>query len=479
MLFLTGKNLQVSITILVALLGLTSYLSAQKLKVAFGALPAALYLAFSFLYAQTQIGYLHSESLGLILGNLGFILIWQSAEKRKLGLASFAIIILMIAVSARAGAFLIFPMLALWAGWAFRGKTRFSWRSFGVIFLVVILSYLSINTLYARLVVEPGNHNFGNFAYTIYGQVHGGTGWNRAITDLGTRDPAIIMDTAIQVFKAHPFSLFIGTAKAYRDFFIPSDMGIFNFYGSKSLWLNFSLWVISIILLIFALIRFIKNIKKTIPSLLFASFLGIFLSIPFLPPIDGGSRFYASTMPFFFALIATALPSIGLKEKIGLDDRQTGTALLSGLLALMTLVMPVFILYLTASPEVALPSCPADQAPYAFRFDPNSYIDIDPSQETPCGKIPSICFNDFTQNSTEKNFNLFFQELVKQVELQDTATRILTANNLVPRGRFPFFISPVDQLASIPVRTTITGCATKFATKGYPTIYRIENVRFP
>lgn len=480
LLLVTGKNLQTSIAILVALLGFTSYLSAQKLKKVFGGLPAALYLSLSFLYAQPQIGFLHAELLGLILGNLGFVLIWEVAEKRNLSKLIFAIIMLMLAVSARAGAFFIFPMLALWAGWAFREEKRFSWRSFFIASLVVVLSYFTVNTLYSRFVVEPGNYNFSNFAYTIYGQTHGGTGWNRAIKDLATRDPVIIMDASIQFFKEHPLSLFIGTAKAYRDFFIFGDRGIFNFYGSKIAWLDIGLWVSGIILLLLGLRRSLKMLKAPVSSLLLAGFIGIFLSIPFLPPIDGGSRFYASTMPFFFALISMALSSIGLKKKTEReDDKDIGITLVSGLLALMSLVMPVAILQLTAAPDIATPTCPADQTPYAIRFDPDFYVDIVSSPEMPCGKIPSICFDDFSQNSTEKNNNPFFQEIVKQVQLNTTSKRMFTANNLVPRKELLYFMGEADQFASSSPQAIVSGCATAIPTSGYPTIYRIESVLQP
>ena len=284
------------------------------------------------------------------------------------------------------------------------------------------------------------------------------------------------MDSAIQFFRAHPLNLLIGTAKAYRDFFIPNGNGIFSFYGSKTIWLDSSLWIASIILLFFGLFRAIKKFKDPIISLLLASFIGIFLSIPFLPPIDGGKRFYASTMPFFFALIALALPSIEIKKKIWIEDRKTGTALLSGLLALMTLIMPVTIIQLTSPPEITPASCPADQEPFAFHHDPNSYIDLIPSEETPCGQAPSVCFDVFLQNATERKYNLFFEELIKEAELQNGTTRILTANNLVQRGSAYFFTGSTTLLASAPTGEIISGRATPIPTKGYPTIYRIESI---
>ena len=482
LLILTGKNLQASIAILVGLLGFTSYLSAQKLRSAFGVLPAALYITLSFLYAQSQIGFLHTEILGLILGNLGLIIIWQSAEKKNFPKLLFAIFILMLGISARAGAFFVFPMLALWVGWVFRGEKRFSWRNFGLVLLVTIVSYLSVNTLYARLTVEPGNQNFGNFAYTIYGQIHGGTGWNRAIRDMGTRDPEIIMDAAIEFFKEHPLSLLIGTAKAYRDFFLPGASGIFSFYGSRNKWIDNTFWGISLVLLLLALIRSSKAIKKPVHSLLLASFIGIFLSIPFLPPIDGGKRFYASTMPLFFAFIAIALPSLKTKTEMWIGEKKTGIALLSGLLAFMTLVPAPILLRLSTPPEIEQPSCPVDQVPYAVRVDPNFSINLVPSQEPLDNSLSSLSIDDFAKNGTQRSIDPFFEEMVKQAEMQEGRTRIFTANNLAINGRFHFFVSPTELLEKVPPRTTVTGCATELILiemKSRPILYKIESMILP
>jgi hypothetical protein len=298
---------------------------------------------------------------------------------------------------------------------------------------------------------------------------------------MGTRDPEIIMDAAIEFFKAHPLSLLIGTAKAYRDFFLPGDSGIFSFYDSNK-WIDNALWGINLILLLFALKRAIKNIKKPITSLLLASFIGIFLSIPFLPPIDGGKRFYASTMPLFFAFIAIALPSIAEEKKAWILDKKTGVALLSGLLALMTLVPAPILLRLSTPPEIEQPSCPADQVPYALRVDPNFSINLVSSQERLGNELSSLYIDDFAKNGTQRSVDPFFAEMVKQTEIQEGRTRIFTANNLVINGRFHFFVSPAELLEKVPPRTVVSGCATELVLikmKSRPTLYLIESMTLP
>jgi len=464
-------------------MGYTGYLVGQKIYLKFGALSAALYLSLFFIYAQHQIGYTHTETLGLILGNLSLILLWETVNTKKIAVLIYASFVTILAISVRAGAFFVLPFIALWSGYFFRESKRFSWKVFCLSLLAVFISYFLISTLYSRLLVAPGDYSFGNFAYSFYGQVHGGTGWHRAIEELGTRDPKIIMDSAVQFFKTHPTSLLIGAAKSYRDFFIPG-IGIFSFYGSQMNWLDQGLWVVGLFLVFRGLYLSIKNIHKGLPALLLAGFLGIFFSIPFLPPIDGGNRFYASTMPIFFALVSFATSTQRKEVFPEKSQRQTHHYILfSGVLALGTVVFPILVFYLTPQPTFTIPSCPAKQVPYAIQVHPASHIDLLPSHHensSICNNLSLLCLEEFHNNGVERNIDLLFQELVNQAK--DSPTRIFAANNLIPGGRSHFFISPTEELSTISPRTTITGCATELILvelKSRPVLYRIESVIVP
>ena len=122
LLLLTGQNLKLALAVLVQLAGLGSYLSARRVRQSMGVLAGTLYITFMVFYFQSFSGYAMSESLGFIGGCFGFALLWHAAEKRKWFDLLAGLSLLMVAVSARAGAFFIFPLLALWAGWTFRGK---------------------------------------------------------------------------------------------------------------------------------------------------------------------------------------------------------------------------------------------------------------------------------------------------------------------------------------------------------------------
>src|SRR5574341_1033903 len=125
-LFLTGQNLKITLAIIVQLVGIGICLSVRQIHRSFGALAAGLYATLLYFYIQPLIGYAMSEMLGFIVGCLGFTMIWLAAYNPKWHDLLLGLAILMIAVSARAGTFVIFPMLVLWIGWIFREKERFS-----------------------------------------------------------------------------------------------------------------------------------------------------------------------------------------------------------------------------------------------------------------------------------------------------------------------------------------------------------------
>src|SRR4029077_312574 len=125
-----------------------------------------------------------------------------------------------------------------------------------------------------------------------------GTGWHSAIVENDTRDSSTIYRAAWEYFREHPSDLFIGFARAYRDFFLSGWQNGEGWYY----WLNLILRLATITLITVGLVRLFKDISSNFSALLLAGFIGVFLSIPFLPPVDGGVRFYASTMPFFYAI---------------------------------------------------------------------------------------------------------------------------------------------------------------------------------
>jgi hypothetical protein len=311
----------------------------------------------------------------------------------------------------------------------------------------------------------------------LYGQVRGGVGWNEAIKASGTRDPEVIYRAALDFFSRHPLSLFIGIAKSYRDFFAPWGRGIFPFPNQAS---GILLYIFGLGLTGVALVQTLRKISQPTYSLMLAGFVGICLSIPFLPPIDGGNRFYASTMAFFFLFVASPFMGLPKKEK----DRDLDSAWvvpfgrgISLILITLTLVGAVLLSRMKGSPIVNIHDCPSGQKFFAAKIGSDSYIDLVSNPGEACGKVPSVCLSDFEANGEDKNRDDFYSELVSQANSTPETNRIAIYNNFLD-GDHHYLFGTVDQLQPKTDDDLVIGCATKIETE-HQSIYKVEKVFHP
>lgn len=472
LLLFTSQNLKVTLGLLVQLAGIGLYLSARQVRQAMGALAGALYIVFMYFYFQRFAGYAMSESLGFIGGCFGFALLWGAAETRKWYDLLLGLGVLMVAVSARAGAFFIFPLLALWAGWVFRGAKRYSLIPTIATLTILIAGYFVVNTIYPRLLSVPEGSSFGNFAYTLYGQVRGGIGWHSAIDELGTRNSSRVYQAVWDIFLANPSGFGQGMTKAYADFFLPGAGTIFSFRENVAGWI---LWSFTILIFLRGLYRLVFKLRSGISTLLLAGFVGIILSIPFLPPVDGGNRFYASTMPFFFVILAVGVHRLAPDEvpataKNELFFLRAASVSLLGL----TVLLPPVTLRASSLPALNEPVCSPDQRPFVINIHPGSYINLVQDESTSCGLAPNICFGDFLKHNTEMQIDDFYQELASLASESQTGLRIVPTINLLD-GYFQYFIS-TDRL--VPGSTSLkllSGCATRILTENQR-IFEIESL---
>jgi hypothetical protein len=368
----------------------------------------------------------------------------------------------------------------IWAGWTFRKTKPFSFPVAGIAAVTILVGYLLLNTVYPRLLGIPAGSAFGNFAWEIYGQIHGGTGWHQAIDDLGTTNSAIVYRAAFQYFTEHPFSLLIGAAKSYRDFFLPDLNSVFVFtFTHPGDWPNLLLWAPTIFLLGWGFVRVLKNIRFSPAGLTVAGFIGILASIPFLPPIDGGGRFYAGTIPFLFILPAVAVGRLQawLHQNMGLDNLLSGATFLprygSVLLLGLMVIVPISAYYLNKPPGLDAPVCPGKQNAFAIRVNPGSYIDLLSGRTHACGLIPDICLSEFKKNGTENNIDDFYQELLSLAQPSRSVTRIIPTINLVDSSFHYFVVADPPSLTADG--QVVSGCASEIRTRNQ-SIYQIESL---
>lgn len=475
LLLFTGQNLKVSIAILVNLAGLALYYSSRRVFHSFGAMSASLYSTLLLFYIQPWVGYLMSEIFGFTMGCIAFSILWYASQNFNWSDFVIGSLALLIAISARAGAFLILPMLMLWMGWILRDKKRFSFQASIYTALLVVVGYLVVNVLYSRMIGIPGGSSFGNFSYALYGQVRGGTGWHSAIEELGTRNPDIVYRAALQFFLEHPFSLLIAIVKSYRDFFLPGYPNIFPFDGyGQPAWLIYTIWFVMMGLLFLGLFRLIKDIRENTASLLLAGFVGMILSIPFLPPIDGGSRFYASTVPFFFVIPVIALSKSRNWGQESSNKERSSRLLRYFSLAMIffVLVMPIMIYSLSNKSVPTAGRCPSPQDAFVIQVNSDSLINFIQDEKTSCGIAPHVCLSDFVENNSEYKIDDFYQELYSMMKATGSNVRLIPTINLLDNKFHYFYVD--SSMANESSMNTITGCAIEVKTENQ-SIFVVES----
>jgi len=471
LLLFTRHNLIWVIAIIVFLVALCIYLAAWSLRDSFGPLPAALLIVLTYSFIRPMIGYTLTELPSLAFSCLAFILLLKGAESKRVSEIALGSLMLVIAVSVRAGPFLMLPMLVLWIGWAYRAEKKLAFKQMALFALFFAAEFLAINILFPRLVTTAGSSTFGNFSWMLYGQAVGGAGWTYHFQALGTNDPGVVMQAAIEKIITYPLGLIIGMLKSYRDFFLPGQVSMFNLISCRQNFYDLLFWIINISLMLWGLVHSIRRIHEPRYSLLLSCFLGIFFSIPFLPPIDGGNRFYSGSVPFFFALESVGLYSmlsyfklVQAPQKKSSGQETKWIRELSLMMAALILIAPIGVKFTQQLPTVAAPDCPSSQVPYAIQLYKGMYIDIIPSTNEKCGIFPVLCLVDFEKNGVDKNNDDFFQKLVELSAESRDGIRVSASVDLIS-SRYNFVVFPLNLIPGSDSGPLYTGCAEKIRTQ--------------
>jgi hypothetical protein len=228
-------------------------------------------------------------------------------------------------------------------------------------------------------------------------------------------------------------------------------------------------------------VKSVRKIAEPLYSFFIAVLLGFLFSIPFLPPIDGGIRIYASTMPLFFGFVAIAAGKFNpFQETWVAEDRLSKFAgMLSALMIIFTVVVPVFIQRWSMAPTFDVPVCPPDQAPYVVGVHQGSFVDIFPQEDASCGQALRICVEDFQSSSTEMLTDASDAE-VYQVLMEDgistgNTTRVFVANDLVSNEAY-LFMGFADDFQGDTSHDLISGCGVVHIIEKRPPIFQIATV---
>jgi hypothetical protein len=256
------------------------------------------------------------------------------------------------------------------------------------------------------------------------------------------------MQAAIERIARYPLGLLIGIYKSYRDFFTNNSLGMFDLLSGEKAVESWIFWVLMIALLAFGLYKSVRNIKEPRKGLLLACFIGTILSIPFLPPIDGGNRFYSGSVPFLFAFMVLGLPSLWLvkteEEGSNFTGRiAKGSNIASILVVLFITIGPVLIMNLAGPASVETGTCVTGQTPAAVRYTQGAYVDILPDDAASCGLSPNVCLGDFRTNGADQTTDDFFNELVALSDQESSGLRLWAGVDWISR-QYYFILLPLD-----------------------------------
>jgi hypothetical protein len=471
LLLLTNHNLLWTQALMVMLSAICCYLAVREVNIHWGTWPAAFFITILYFFIFGLIGLTLTEMPSLDFSCLAFILLLRSARSQKYVDLILGSLLLIIAISVRAGAFFMVPFLILWIGWIFRKGNKLAFAKMGIFILVFIVEFAFANIIFPRLVTAPDTSTFGNFSWMLYGQAVGGAGWTYHYQVLGTHDAAIVMQAAIDRIFHYPLGIIIASLKSFRDFFAPGQIGIFNLISRQSEIIYILFWVINISLMIIGLIYVVRNYKNPLYSLLLACFIGIILSIPFLPPIDGGMRFYSGSLPFFFIIevvgLFAFLKRFKLVKPMAFEEQPKcylWIRIFSIILSVLILIVPLIVLLTRKSPMIQVNQCSQDQISFAVHLYDGTYIDILPVGSSHCGHLPELCINDFEKNGTDKVNDDFFRKLVELAGSSPNGIRLSAVNDLVS-SQYYFIVGPIGLLSTSKPDHLITGCAKKIPTQ--------------
>jgi hypothetical protein len=519
---LTGRNLMVALAVLTAMTGLACYFTAREIQRTHGAEIAVFILMVLFLFYRAHSGISMSENLGVLLGTLGFGLLWRGASTKSLPYIWIGLLATTLALNARAGAFFMLPLLILWAGWllrenrftqsanaslpritqifakplknprefvksAARGFDFISWKALFVSASAVVLGF-ALNLALTRLVAVPSGVPFANFSYTLYGLASGGKSWFYVFEShpelSAIREPEQskrIYQMAFELIRSDPLQTVQGAIFNWKMLFSDSWYNIYSYLGGENWKLAVATRWGMFALCLLGIFAWARNRKDPILSLVLVAALGVFVSVPFLPPTDAyRMRPYAASI-----VILAALPALGLNFILSQIKRippagklldqslpPASAAMLTyvGVLLPILLIAPVTI-QSTATPQPAQAApCPEKLAPIMVRLDEGTYIHLKKQNAVFLDWMPDFHTGTFRENS----HSLADTNMINwATNIEPPRTIFLAINYLTQQGVIA--VIPTDLL---PETGTLTQFCGQWETDpnlaGYSIFYGVE-----
>ena len=431
----TSMNLQNAIALIFLFNAIVCYFAAREVHRTHGWIAGALMFLLLFLFIRRFSGTTLTENIGFPLGVFGFAAIWRGIRLSRMFFIWTGLFFVALGLNARAGAFFILPALIIWGVIRYRGnaalfKERCLWGA-----LVAVILAFSMNSFHFKTNVSPSEAAFSNGPQVIYGMINGGN-WREIfrhhpeINNLPQIERNRKMYALIwESLKTNPAGIIKGSIRAWAasrlfSFVIPfyPDQAVlrrdFRKKGVSSLGpafakrpyhvVNFGAqeifyWAVNAFLLV-SIFVCLKNRGGAHHSLILWGFLGIFVSIPFIPPWDADDmRVYAATIPFLAVMPAIAVAAMTRSQLEFFPDpenqdenRGNISFFLLGLgIIVLVFAGPGLTKAYSRPKPVWNTKCQNGTAPYAVIYYPGSYITLIEKNALPKSKGLNIKIDDF------------------------------------------------------------------------------------
>jgi hypothetical protein len=224
-------DLRIAVLLGVLMLGVAVFVAARAVARDLGALGgAALFVgAFGFIhyYLPTTL----SETFGVTLGLLAFAAVWNAVRFGSRPLAVASVLLIAIALGARAGVFMLSVLMAIWL--ARRLRTT-GWLDLRVLGASVMAIVVGVGLTFVTVTALGGDRSstFGNAGFLLYGMAKGDAAWdavNVAWVRVYADHPEIIAmsdgqrnryvnSLAREAIEANPARFLRATGTSYRNY---------------------------------------------------------------------------------------------------------------------------------------------------------------------------------------------------------------------------------------------------------------------
>lgn len=390
LLFITDHNLLTSLAILSAVTAISCYFMVREIQRTHGTEVAAFLLMMVFLYYRLHSGVTMSENFGIALGTLGFTILWHGTANKNLWSIWFGIFLSSLALNTRAGAFFILPLLVLFFGRLFRGSKFISWKVIGLASTAIVLGFAS-SILLGRMVGQRSGIPFANFSYTLYSLAAGGKSW----AYIGEVHPEVfllpepehtkrVFELAFELMRENPYQTIQGAFFFWSAIFTDTLYNVFSFVSRENGAINPIVKWVLYLLSIVGVFTWWQDKKKPLNGLVMICVLGIFTSVPFVPPTDSfGMRPYAASVAMLSALPALGLWKILYRIKLNtLKQENTDSPLysltiyFSVSLLLVTLIGPLLIKVNGSQKTFQASKCSSSPDHIVIHFDQSASINL-------------------------------------------------------------------------------------------------------